>query len=144
MPGTIQSKDAQKHFRGLAHRLRRQSLAGVLRRIKRIGENAILDNFRNSRRSTGAKWRKRKRNYPWPILIKTGDLMRSATQEGAKGHVERVGARYAYSGTAIFYGAFHQYGTARMVARPFEELPDSAVDMMAEELADELLKIFNA
>lgn len=116
-----------------------------MRRLKRIGEAGILENFQKSQRSTGAKWPPRKRRYPHPILIKTKKLMQSVTREGAPGHVESVSSRSAASGTSVFYAPFHQFGTKKLPPRQFEELSDATVDMMCEELADYLIEnIFNA
>jgi len=127
-------------FPALARKIRDDaqnlSMAEALREMKRIGERAISANFDRRGRSTGEAWAPRKRRYRHPILEKTGRMRRSATTEGAAGHVEGIGNREAHSGTSVFYSIFHQLGTSKMVARPFEELPDSAVDAMEEVLVD--------
>lgn len=145
MPAPILAKDFPKFAKTLAGRIKRQSLRPALVKMKRIGERSIGENFRGARRSTGEKWAPRKRKYPHPPLIKTGRMMRSATREGTEGHIEEVGQRHAWSGSSVFYSKFHQFGNSRLPARQFEELPDSAVDMMGEALADYITeKIFNA
>ena len=109
-------------------------LTPLMREIKEIAEEAIAVNFLESEEASGQKWAARKRVYPWPILIKSGHLMRSATTEGEAGHIEQIGDREVTTGTSVFYAGFHQYGTERMVARPFEAVPDAAVYEMEEAL----------
>lgn len=115
------------------------SLMPVMREMKLIAEEAIAVNFLESQEASGAAWAKRKRDYPWPILIKTGHLMRSATTEGEADHIESIGDRDMMTGTAVPYASYHQYGTERMVARPFEAVPDSAVDEMEDLLAEYII-----
>lgn len=140
----IAGKDVGRVIKGWKARLRSKSFAPALRKMKKTGERDIERNFREGRRSTGAKWPPRRRKYPWPILIKTGTLMRSTSQEGASGHYETVGTRTAASGTTVFYAKFHQFGTKLLPPRQFEEVADAAVDEMAEQLADWILdNVFN-
>lgn len=51
-------------------------------------------------------------------LRDTGLLMASLTGKGS-GHVERITDTAIEWGTNVNYGTFHQFGTSRMVARPF-------------------------
>jgi len=133
---TIQAENFGRVAAEMARALGSASLTPVMREMKLVAEEAIAVNFLESQESSGAKWAPRKRDYPWPILIKTGHLMRSATTESEAGHVESVNDRDMMTGTSVGYAAYHQYGTERMVARPFEAVPDAAVDVMEDLLAD--------
>ena len=112
------------------------SLEPALRECKLIAEEAMAVNFLEGQRATGTKWPPRKHQYPHPTLIKTGHLMHSVVSEGEPGHVENVGAREMYTGTNVFYAGFHQFGTKKLPARPFVEVPDHAVDAMEDVLAN--------
>jgi phage gpG-like protein len=67
--------------------------------------------FRGAADPDGTPWAHRKRDYPWPILDKTGALRSSFRK------------RLNAEGFAIYtlkkYAPFHQHGTSKMVARPF-------------------------
>lgn len=132
----IRAEDFGKTADAMAHAFTSMPLTPLMREIKLVAEEAIAVNFLESEEASGAKWAARKRVYPWPILIKTGHLMRSATTEGEAGHIETVGDREVTTGTNVHYAAYHQYGTERMVARPFEAVPDSAVHEMEALLVD--------
>lgn len=60
----------------------------------------------------------RSRRYPGkPILRQSERLFRSVT--GGAGMIWNMGPRSLRYGSSVFYGRFHQYGTRRMVKRPF-------------------------
>lgn len=135
----IAAEDFPAYLRACGERLANGSFAPALKEMKEEAETGILENFHGSHDGGGIAWAPRKRNYPWPILIKTGHLKRSATDEGEPGHIEQIGDRDAYTGTDVPYAAYHQHGTSRMVARPFEEINDQRVDAMEAILVDYVL-----
>jgi phage gpG-like protein len=57
------------------------------------------------------KWKKRKRNYPWPILQKTKRLRRSISK--------RIETGMPVLRTRVSYAGFHQFGTRKMPQRKF-------------------------
>ena len=132
----IPAEQFGREAEAMARALETMPLTPLMKEIKLVAEEAIAVNFLDSQEASGQKWAPRKRFYPWPILIKTGHLMRSVTTEGEPDHIEQIGDRDVMTGTNVFYAAFHQYGTERMVARPFEAVPDSAVDEMESLLVD--------
>lgn len=132
----IKAEDFSRVAGEMAQAFATLPLTPVMREMKLTAEEAIAVNFLESEEASGTKWAARKRVYPWPILIKTGHLMRSATTEGEAGHIEHIGDREMLTGTDVFYAGFHHHGTERMVARPFEAVPDSAVDEMESLLVD--------
>ena len=71
--------------------------------------------------------RKRKEVGSKPILQRTGTLLRSLTEPKARGSITRINDMDAEFGSSIFYGIFHQLGTARMPARPPLANPDERV-----------------
>jgi len=83
------------------------------------------------------KWIDRKKSYPWPILEKTGRLRRSmeAMTEGG-GAVLRMsmssGDAWMEKGTSVYYGQHHQFGTSKMVARPFVQLHEEDVEAIEQ------------
>lgn len=58
----------------------------------------------------GQQWAPRTRVYPWPILLKTGRLMRST--------FSRMEGSQLLIRNDCDYVGFHQFGTKKMVARP--------------------------
>jgi phage gpG-like protein len=131
----IQAEQFGDYLRSAGDRLTSGSFAPALVDMKHIAEEGIAENFLESKSAAGIPWAPRKRDYPWPILIKTGHLMRSAVTESEAGHVEGVGPRDAFTGTNVFYAGFHQFGTSKMPARPFQEVGDRHVDRMEDALA---------
>lgn len=111
------------------------SFQPALEECKRIAMADMNDNFLGSHDAAGTAWPERRYEYDWPILIKTGHLQRSVTSETEPGHVEQVGPRYMATGTNVFYGWFHQYGTAKLPPRPFVEVSDKGVDLMEAAIA---------
>lgn len=132
----IQAEDFGRVAGEMAQAFVTMPLTPAMREMKYVAEESIAVNFLDGKEAGGQAWSPRKRAYPWPILIKTGHLMRSAVAEGEPGHVENVGDRELMTGTNVFYAGFHQFGTERMPARPFEAVPDAAVDEMENLLVD--------
>lgn len=66
------------------------------------------------------------------MLVASGDLRTSVTRAGS-GRISKNALRY---GTTVFYGRFHQYGTAKMQPRVFLGI--------SEETSKELGRLFDA
>lgn len=132
----IQAGDFGRVAAEMSHALASAPMTGLMRELKLVAEEAIAVNFLDGKEAGGGAWAPRKRNYPWPTLIKTGHLMRSATTEQEPGHIEHIGDREMSTGTSVAYAGFHEYGTERMPARPFEAVPDSALDLMESFIVD--------
>jgi phage gpG-like protein len=77
-------------------------------------------------------------------LIDTGQMMLSLISD-AEGHLESIGDDRAEVGTNDFKAIFHQFGTKKMVARPFvgvnDEMADIAQIRVAEDLADQIVDL---
>lgn len=81
----------------------------VAREIKSRADALQKGVFAGRRDPYGAKWKRRKRSYPWPILDKTGVLKGSIGVSFSAGSITwSIGADY---------GVYHQSGTARMAGR---------------------------
>lgn len=81
-------------------------------RLRLIEANA--ENFTSSGLPVGG-WAPRTREYAWPILRRTNDLMGSLTTlRGAPNEIRATSAQF---GTNVKYAKFHQSGTRRMAKR---------------------------
>lgn len=77
-------------------------------------QKANAENFATGGLPVGG-WKPRKKTEPWPIMVRTGKLMRSLT--ALFGPPNSIGATSATFGTRVEYAKFHQYGTSRMPSR---------------------------
>lgn len=78
------------------------------------------------------------------ILVDTSILLNS-TQGGA-GYTKMLGEMFLTQGTNIEYAGFHQFGTRKMVARPFVGITsidaDKITGFIADAVTNQLLKRF--
>lgn len=142
MPNDIQADAFGAYLLGVQQSINSGSFQPALEQCIGIAHEAIAANFDGSREGSGTTWPPRKHEYAWPILIKTGDLKRSATSGGAKGNVQTIGPREATTGTTIPYAGFHDKGTKKMAARPFIDVSGAAIDTMEDVIGDYILKTF--
>ena len=93
---------------------------------------------------TGQAWAPRKRPYPHPPLMKTQTMAMAAVGlgSGSVGTIEGRVLRVGVSSGAVAYAPFHQFGTGRMVARPFMGASEQTLDACGEILADAGLMAF--
>lgn len=101
------------------------------------------DHFLKAQGPSGP-WAPRTRQYPWPILIKTGKLQYAAATQNGAGNINRFRLDVAEFGLdvgVVNYAAFHEYGTSRMPARPWCWLSSDAEDEAAKQLLDALFLI---
>jgi phage gpG-like protein len=95
--------------------------------VSEIAAKSIEQNFDSGGRP---KWPKRKYFYPWPILVKTGDMKRGALatvktwEHGVRWHIDKI--------KSTFYGIFHQYGTKKLPVRKFALFQDSEIVKMRD------------
>jgi phage gpG-like protein len=90
--------------------------------VLRAGALALREMSRRSFTNTGlrsATWKRRKKNYGHPILLKSGALRKSIA-------VQQVTDDYCYVGSDRKYAAVHQFGSRKrrgrgsgIPARPF-------------------------
>jgi phage gpG-like protein len=67
-----------------------------------------------------AEW-KEKRFPGRPLLVRTGALKESMTQEGAQGNITAISKTSAIFGTSIHYGIYHDKGGSKIPKRNFSE-----------------------
>lgn len=85
--------------------------------------------------------RKRQEFGSKSILRATDVLFTSLTRQGATGNIHRVDDMSAEFGSNDFKAMFHQFGTARMPARPPLAEPDiDRYDSLASVYLDEIIK----
>ena len=64
---------------------------------------------------------------PHPLLILTGAMEAASTSSGVRGNYLEVNDRSVVIGVDLPYAAAQQYGTDKIPARPFFDLPDEAI-----------------
>jgi phage virion morphogenesis protein len=107
----------------------------LLRIIGATVEEQTINHFQQQYGPDGP-WAPRKDKSPWPILIQTGRLRSSIFNT-------ITGATQVSVGTNVFYGRFHQEGTARMVARPFLGLTDADRQELIDVITNYLEEMAN-
>lgn len=135
------------------------SFEAGLQRSSRYLRDEALKNFDLQRSPDGVPWAplKRPRNRPKDrrarkkhpdkkekILVDTSILLNS-TQGGAK-YAENLGEMFLTQGTNVEYAKYHQFGTRKMVSRPFtginEENADVICGFLADDVTNQLLERF--
>lgn len=84
------------------------------------------------------EWQPRKREYPWPILNKTGLMKGALTQSNGEGAIREIHPKFMVFGLDVFdipYAVFHQYGAPR------NNLPQRPVLQVSKQLAVKVIKI---
>ncbi len=81
-----------------------------------------------------------------PILIRTGGYMRSWVQAGDSDHIEdferTVNGWNLKVGSRDYRAIWHEFGTARMPARPVANLPAGAEDRIARTIDDVFARLW--
>jgi phage gpG-like protein len=75
----------------------------------------------------GQRWVERKRNYPHPLLLKTGALRRSLGRRPIRNRGVALVADAEYAG-------FHQEGTKHLPARKIVDITDSDLNKLTKLL----------
>jgi len=106
---SVFSKRAQRNLRRASDNLR--NLRPLFRAVHDVMYRSTMKNFDEGGRKP--KWKKRTRQYLWPILQKTRALRRSI-RKGFEGGMPVLT-------TAVKYAGFHQFGAPKgnLPARPF-------------------------
>lgn len=97
-----------------AMQLRAKNLQPVFEYARVQLRNANAANFTTGGLPSGG-WEPRRGTQPWPLMIRTGKLMKSLTS--LFGPPNEVSGTSAEFGTRVEYAKFHQYGTTKMPAR---------------------------
>jgi phage gpG-like protein len=102
-----------KDIGAMADRIEELALPGFLREVgAAVGVEAVKQyrhGFSAKVDPYGTPWARRKREVPWPLMERTGDLRDDVRLETDE-HRVRLEAQMPY-------GVFHQHGTRNMVAR---------------------------
>ena len=94
---------------------------------------------------TGEGWKPRKYQYPHPPLLKTMAMANAATGlgSGSIGLIQGRELKVGVSSAEIPYAPYHQFGTGRMVARPFVGASEATLDACGELIADAAITAFD-
>jgi len=90
-------------------------------------------------------WPARKYSYPWPILIKTGNMLEAARDTGNPGNLCEVTAHELQTGVkvdVVKYAGFQQYGTSKLPPRPYVWADDATIDACEDAFAVACFKMF--
>lgn len=97
--------------------------------IGEIVDDSILANFAAAGRPA---WPARKRDYPWPILNKTGAMGGRALEDTQNWrHLVKV---HHLDIRSTHYGIFHQYGTSRLPIRKFVQLVEAEMQRVLSRI----------
>lgn len=112
------------------------TLDGIVNRL----DQQHQENYTSRASPIGDPWAPRKDNLPHPLLELSG-RMRASLTEGGPDHIFVESPNEFEWGTSTFYAGFHQFGTVKMVDRPFVGMDESFVDETAEFIADDFVNI---
>lgn len=93
---------------------------------------ANAENFTTGGLPSGG-WKPRREPKPWPLMIRTGSLMRSLSN--LFGPPNDIDATSATFGTRVEYAKFHQYGTRYMPSRKVVFEPRGFANDLASKAA---------
>lgn len=82
----------------------------------------------------GVSWAERKKAYPWPMLQRTGTLLRAAIN-AVRFSYRISGTRWNISSLGVPYARYVNDGTPRMDARPFLQDPSEEELRKADRFA---------
>lgn len=116
-----------------AMKLRAQAFQPVFEYARLELQKANAENFALGGLPSGSKWKPRSREYPWPLMQRTGRLL--ASLASLFGEPNEVGPTTATFGTKVEYAKFHQYGTTKMPARKIVFEPRGFANDLAEKAA---------
>ena len=139
IPKEFPAEEAEYWLDELAQGMESGSFAEAFTRIVPNLQNAFGDNFERAEGPSG-DWAPHApytiaKYGPHPLLILSGDLLRSVTETGEKGSVQQIGEREMALGTSLFYAGWQQRGTSKIPPRPFLWLDDSWSSEIVDEFA---------
>jgi phage gpG-like protein len=144
LPQRMYADDVEGAFRDWAQQIITETYEVPLMALAPVVFYDFDQHFSNAAGPYGA-WAVRTRQYPWPILVKTGALQYAAGTQGARGNIDRWNAGWAefgVDGSIVNYAGFHEYGTSRMPARPWCWLSPEAEDKAAAQFLDAVYALF--
>lgn len=112
--------------------MRASGFEPIFRYAKARLQLANAENFGTGGLPVGG-WQPRRESKPWPLMIRSGSLMKSLT--GLFGPPNDIGAKSATFGTKVEYAKFHQYGTTRMPSRKIVFEPRGFASDLASKAA---------
>lgn len=124
------NKDALRRLQMME--VRASGFEPIFRYAKTRLQLANAENFSTGGLPAGG-WKPRRTEKSWPIMNRTGTLMRSLTS--LFGLPNDIGAKSATFGTKVEYAKFHQYGTSRMPARKIVFEPRGFASDLASKAA---------
>ena len=124
------NKDAMSRL--MYMKLRAKNFRPILEYGRTRLQLANSENFSTGGLPSGG-WAPRRRPEPWPLMIRTGSLMRSLVNLfGPPNDIDLTSARF---GTKVEYAKFHQYGTRYMPARKIVFEPRGFASDLASKAA---------
>jgi len=84
------------------------------------------------------KWPKRTRQYPWPILVKTGTMKQAALSTSLQW--QHQGAVHVIRVKGPHYGIYHQYGSKKLPVRKYALLQQPEIQAMHQVFRDAFVK----
>ncbi|MGE5509940.1 MAG: phage virion morphogenesis protein [Bacteroidota bacterium] len=103
---------------GLGHVPHNQLLAVLAETVRK----QTLRRFATKTAPSGAAWAPKKRPDGYGLLVRTGRMRNSIAS--------RISGMTAEIGTNVHYAKYHQFGTRKMVARPFMGInPADAIEL---------------
>lgn len=110
-------------------RLKNMSVFKAL--IREIVVDDAAKSFATQTAPDGQPWPPRKKDYPWPMLVKSGNLSSSV----ANGEVDD-----SLTFTAnCSYGGYHNFGTASIPERAFLKMTPALADKIADKVFNYIL-----
>ena len=93
-----------------------------------------------------ATWKQK--NFPGkPLLVRTGTLKDSMTQQGSPGNISIISKTGAVFGSSIFYGIYHDSGesrTSNLPRRNFSEPSEGRRKIWEQQLTKDIIHNFEA
>lgn len=101
----------------------------------------VQENYDRSSAADGAAWAPHapstvRRYGPHPLLILSGAMLAASTTTGVQGNYLSVSDRSITIGVDLIYAPAQQFGTDKIPARPFMDLPEQYIVDMENTAAD--------
>ena len=145
IPKEFEAEYAEYWLDELFQEMSTGSFAPAFERIVPNLQDAFGDNFENAEGPDGA-WAPHAPSTvakygPHPLLILSGDLVRSVTETGATGAIQDIKPREMAIGTSIFYAGWQNSGTDLIPARTFLWVDYSLYGELSDEFATGVMSV---
>lgn len=88
-----------------------------------------------------AEWKER--NYPGqPLLVRTGALKSSMTEQGASGNITVISKIGAVFGSSVSYGIYHDKGGSKIPKRNFSEVSERRKQIWINQIGKNIVHNF--